>query len=324
MFGAALFMAAACTSVATPAPTVAPPVAASAAPSEAPASAAPGSEAPSASPVASIVATVPAAQLVVPTRLSVCSDIPYPPLEYFDAEGFPTGSDIDIGAEIARRLGLTEAVQNTVFVTIIAALEGAKCDVIISDQNITADRIKKVDMIPYFQAGEAFVVATGNPKGINTTDDLCGKTLAAETGTVEVDYVEGTHDYVGKGLSAACTAKGKPAIVTKQFVHDSDAALALQAGQVDVYFADFPVAANYANSHPEIFQLAPVPQLAPAIVGMSVLPDADHKDLEKAIQTALVSMINDGTYLTILTKYKDEAGAITAAQAMQINKLTLP
>lgn len=314
LLGAALFLVTACGGGATSAPSIA----ATIIPTGTQASA-------SVAPVATQVATVPEAQLITPGRLTVCSDLPYPPLEFFDAQGNPTGSDIDLGAEIAKRLGLVEAVNNTVFSTIIPALQGSKCDIIISDQNITTDRIKAVDMIPYFQAGQAFVVAKGNPKAINTTDDLCGKTIAAETGTTEVDYLEGTGDYTGgKGLTQACVAKGKPAIVTKQFDKDSLAALALQSGQVDSYFADFPVAANYANSKPDSFELAPVPQLGSAIVGISVLPDAGHKELEKAVQTALISMINDGTYLLILTNYKDEAGAITAAQAQQINKTTLP
>jgi ABC-type amino acid transport substrate-binding protein len=40
-----------------------------------------------------------------------------------------------------------------------------------------------------------------------------------------------------------------------------------------------------------------------------------------AVQAALVSMINDGTYLQILTKYGDQSGAITADVAGQLNKV---
>lgn len=311
LLGATLFLVSACGGGASPSPTSAPSATTSAEASTPPASVA---------PVATQVATVPAGELVTADKLTVCSDIPYPPLEFFDAQGNPTGSDIDIGAEIAKRLGLTEAVNNTVFDTIIPALLGGKCDIIISDQNITADRIKQVDMIPYFQAGQAFVVAKGNPAGLQTTMDLCGKKVAAETGTTEVDYVQGTGDYKGSGLSAACTTAGKSAIDLKQFEKDSDAALALASGSVDAYFADYPVAANYANSRPDTFEVAPIPQLAPALVGISVANDTAHKDLEKAVQTALISMISDGTYLTILQKYKDDAGAITADVASQINK----
>jgi polar amino acid transport system substrate-binding protein len=309
LLGAALFLVTACGGGATTAPSSAP----TATPG--------GSTAPaSVAPVATQVATVPDGQLVTAEKLTICSDLPYPPLEYFDDQGNPIGSDIELGAEIAKRLGLTEAVNNTVFDTIIPALLGGKCDIIISDQNITADRIKQVDMIPYFQAGQAFVVAKGNPAALNATLDLCGKKVAAETGTTEVEYIDGTGDYKGQGLSAACTTAGKAAIDLKQFEKDSDAILALASGAVDAYFADYPVAANYANSRPDAFEVSPIPQLAPALVGISVANDAGHKGLEKAVQTALISMINDGSYVAILQKYKDEAGAITADVASQINK----
>jgi polar amino acid transport system substrate-binding protein len=304
-----MFIAAACGSGSSPAPSA----------TEA-AQATTGAPVATATPAPTQVATVPAGQLITAAKLTICSDIPYPPLEFFDAQGNPTGSDIDLGAEIAKRLGLSLAVNNTVFDTIIPALLGGKCDLIISDQNITADRIKQVDMIPYYQAGQAFLVAKGNPAGIKATTDLCGKKVAAETGTTEVDYINGSGDYVGHGLSAACTSAGKPAIDMKQYEKDSDAILALSSAQVDAYFADYPVVQNYANTRADVFEISPIPQLAPALVGMSVPNDAGHKDLEKAVQTALISMINDGTYLTILKKYSDDAGAITVDVASQINK----
>jgi len=319
----ALLVLSACSSAASSSPSSAP---ASTTPSTAPASvpaseAAPSASAAAASPSATVVATIPAEQLVTAEKLTICSDLPYPPLEYFDEQGNPTGSDIELGAAIASRLGLSEVINNTVFDTIIPALLGGKCDIIISDQNITADRVKQVDMIPYFSAGQAFVVAVGNPKKLMTTDDLCGNSVGAETGTTEVDYLEGTGDYKGKGLNAACTTAGKPAINIKQFEKDSDAILALSAGQVDAYFADYPVAANYANSRPDAFEVAPIPQLAPALVGISVAKDDAHKDLKLGVQAALVSLINDGTYLNILKKYKDDAGAITVDVVGQINKV---
>lgn len=280
------------------------------------------SEVPSAaaSPAASIVATVPDGQLITPGKLTICSDIPYPPQEFFDANGNPTGSDIDIGAEIANRLGLQEAVNNTVFDTIIAALQGSKCDIIISAQNITPDRVKQVDMIPYFNAGQSFVVAAGNPKAINATTDLCGKTIGAETGTTEVDYLQGTGTYKSAGgLTQACTKAGQAAINVKEFQKDSDALLALQAGQVDAYFADSPVAGYYTVQHPDQFTLSPIPPLQPALEGISVQNDTGHKELEQAVQAALVSMINDGTYANILKKYGVDSSGITADIAGKLN-----
>jgi len=317
-------------------PTAAPPTAAPifAPASGAPQSVAPGSVAPESmapesaapgSPVASVtaVATVPSDQLEFAGKLVICSDIPYPPQEFFDDSGNPIGSDIEIAQGIAQRLGLTPVIQNSVFDTIIAALQGGKCDMIASAQNITADRILQVDMIPYFQAGQSFVVATGNPAGITSQDSLCGKKIAAETGTTEVDYLNGTGSYKGQGLSKACTAAGKPAITVTTFGKDSDALLALQTGKVDAYFADSPVAGYYTVQHPDAFALSGV-VLGVALEGISVpqvtTTDPSHKELEQGVQAALVSMINDGSYMAILTKYGDQDGAVTAAVAGQINK----
>jgi polar amino acid transport system substrate-binding protein len=302
--GAFLFLLGACSA---PAASTAPSTEPTAVPTVAPSgSTAPASVTPSAAAI-----TVPAGQLIFAGKLVICSDIPYPPQEFFDAQGNATGSDIDIGNEIATRLGLQSQVDNAVFDTIIAAVTGGKCDIIISAQNITADRLKQVDMIPYFQAGQSFVVATGNPKAINTTDDLCGKTIAAETGTTEADYINGTGDYKTSGLSKACTSKGKAAIDLKLFQKDSDALLALSAGQVDAYFADSPVAGYYTVQKPDQFALSGVPPLQTAKEGISVAKD--KTGLRDAVKASLLSMINDGTYLTILKKYGDDSGAIQAS-----------
>jgi ABC-type amino acid transport substrate-binding protein len=52
-------------------------------------------------------------------------------------------------------------------------------------------------MIPYFEAGQSFVVLKGKATEFKPLDDLCGKAIAAETGTVEADHAnpDGTGDY---------------------------------------------------------------------------------------------------------------------------------
>jgi polar amino acid transport system substrate-binding protein len=272
-------------------------------------SAIPGSAGPSESAAASAVANVPTDQLVFPGKLLICSDMPYPPQEFFDDQGKPIGSDIEIGEEIAKRLGLQPTIVNSVFDTIIPALTGGKCDIIISAQNITAARKKQVDMITYFQAGQSFVVAKGNPQNIKTQQDLCGKAIAAENGTTEVDFLNGIGDYEGQGLSEQCTKAGKAKINVKTFPKDSDALLALQGGQVDAYFADSPVAGYYTVQHPEAFELSGL-TLGVAKEGISV--GKDHPELRAAVQRALSQMVNDGTYLKILQKYGLESGNVFA------------
>jgi polar amino acid transport system substrate-binding protein len=309
LLAAAIFVAAACSGGTTPAPTTTPTTSPTEAMSTAP------TEAPTPTPAPTFVATIPSDQLIVPGHLEVCSDIPYPPLEYLDEQGNPIGSDMEIAAGLAQRLGLQLQVENTVFDYIIAAVNGGKCDIIVSDQNITTDRVKQVDMLPYFQAGQAFVVTKGNPEGINTELDVCGKKVGAETSTTEIQYLEGTDLYKSTGgLKKKCTDAGKAAPNAVAFEKDSDAFLALTAGQVDAYFADLPVVAYYVQSQPAQFEQAPITPLDPIKAGISI--PKGHDAVASAVKAALLAMMNDGSYLEILKKYSVEAGAITPAQVV--------
>ncbi len=260
-------------------------------------------------PAPTFVATIPDDQLIVKGKLNVCSDIPYPPLEYLDDQGNPIGSDMELAAGLADRLGLQLEVVNTVFDYIIAAVNGGKCDIIISDQNITAERYAQVDMLPYFEAGQAFVVTKGNPEGINAELDVCGKKVGAELSTTEIQYLEGVDLYKDTGgLKKKCTDAGKDAPESVAFEKDSDAFLALTAGQVDAYFADLPVVAFYIQSQPAQFEQSPITPLDPIKAGISI--PKGHTAVADAVKAALLAMMDDGSYLEILKKYSVDAGAI--------------
>ncbi len=262
------------------------------------------------------VASVDQSTLVTKGKLTACSDIPYPPFEFYDDNGNPAGLDIDMGNEIASRLGLTLQVNNTVFDSIIAAAAGGKCDIVLSDMNITATRNKQISFIEYLQVGQSILVAKGNPQNITGPADLCGQSVAAESGTTEVDYLQGTGDYKGKGEAATCAAAGKqpPTVVVTQ--KDSDALQQLQAGKVVSYFADTPVAGQYAAQHPDQFELVGDP-IEPAPVGIGIpcgqsdCTSAPLTPLGQAVQAAFKSMVADGTYLKILDKYGAKASAVT-------------
>ena len=124
-----------------------------------------GGSSPSSAPTAATI-NVPSDQLAFPGKLLICSDMQYPPQEFLDDQGNPIGSDVEIGQDIGRRLGLQVQFVNSVFSTIVQALMDGRCDIIISAQPSTATTKKRVDMITYFQAGQSFVVAKGNPQKI--------------------------------------------------------------------------------------------------------------------------------------------------------------
>jgi polar amino acid transport system substrate-binding protein len=308
LVAAAAVLAAACSTAGatpTPAPT---PTPVPATPTPAPATPTPVV---STAPSAAAIPTVPASQLIKAGTLTVCTDTSYPPQESLDTSQNPVGSDVDLINEIGKRLGLTVVVKTTNFNAIIPALTGGTCDVIVSAQTITADRQKQVDMIPYFAAGQAFVVVAGNPDKIKTVDDLCGKAVAAEDGTVEAMHINGTGDYKpADGLSQQCVAKGLKPITLKTFTADTQALLALQAGTVAAHFTDEPVCGYEVANGQGKFELVTGLSLERGPEGISV--GKNNTGLRDSVRAALDSMLADGTYLQILTKWGVQSGAITS------------
>ena len=302
VIAATAIIASACSSTATAAPTQAP------TPAPTPTLAPNVTAAPTAVPLP----TVASDQIIKAGTLTVCSDTSYPPQEYLDANQKPVGADIDMINAIGQKLGLTVVIKSTDFNAIIPALTSGTCDIIISAQTITADRQKQVDMVPYFQAGQSFVVVKGNPENIQTVDDLCGKTVAAEDGTVEAMHITGTGDYkAADGLSQQCVAKGKKAITLKTFTADTDALLALQAGTVSAHFTDEPVAGYEVVNGQGKFEMVKDLNLERGPEGISV--GKNHTGLRDAIVATLNAMMKDGSYLQVLTKWGIQSGAVTSA-----------
>lgn len=227
-------------------------------------------------------------------QLVFCSDITYPPEEFF-AEGStkPQGSDIDIGNDIARRLGVKARFDNTGFDAIIASLKANKCDAIISGMNDTAERRQEVNFVDYLSVGQSLMVKPGNPKKIKTLADLSGHSVSVETGTTNKDFLE--------EQSKKLEGQGKAPIKVTTFPKDTAAAAALRTGRVDAYFGDSPVVAYYVGQSPSDFAFGGAP-VNPIPVGIAIRKT--DPDLKKAVQDAVNAMYADGTMTKILAKWK--------------------
>jgi len=228
--------------------------------------------------------------------LTFCTDATYPPEEFFQGTKI-VGSDIDIGTEVAKRLGMTAKFQNTGFDGIIASLLAKKCDVIISGMNDTAERRKQVAFVDYISVGQSLMVKQGNPKGIRSLADLSGKTVSVEVGTTNKIFLD--------QASVALKKKGKPTIKITTFPKDVDAASALKTGRVDAYFGDSPVVAYYIQRDKSLaFAGSPV---NPIPVGMAI---RKGDPLIGKVRLQVKAMYADRKMASILAKWKMSAFAL--------------
>ena len=157
-------------------------------------------------------------------------------------------------------------------------------------------------MVEYFNAGEAYAVAKGNPKKVNG-DDLCGLTVGVQTGTVEDDELD--------TLAAKCKTDGKKEITPLKYAKQTDVTTALVGGKADVMYADSPIIAYaIAQTGGKLEQLGDVFASAP----QGIVVSKDDQALTDAIQKAVQKLIDSGDYLKILTAWGNEAGAVTTAE----------
>lgn len=250
--------------------------------------------------------TVSSWKLVSPGKLTIASDTTYAPAEYSDPANPSNyiGYDMDLAREFAKRLCLEPNIIKADFGAIIPDLSGPtlgqqRYDMSISSFTINSDRQQKVDMIPYFTAGESILVQTGNPKNITSIDSMCGKIVAAQDNTVELAELQdanGTGD--GSSGQAAVCKDNKIKIV--HHPSQNDVVLEVVNGSADASYQDQPVTDYYSKQNSGKLESGGI-TVSPSPQG--IVMRKDNSALETAITNALAAMRTDGTYLKILTNW---------------------
>jgi polar amino acid transport system substrate-binding protein len=123
-------------------------------------------------------------------KLTVCTHLPYEPFQYKQG-GQIVGFDVDVMDLVADELGLEQEIFNTPFEGIETgqAMNTDKCDIAAAGMTITKERAEVMDFSdPYFDATQALLVEKGS--GIDSLEDLSGKTLGVQIGTTGEKYAD--------------------------------------------------------------------------------------------------------------------------------------
>jgi polar amino acid transport system substrate-binding protein len=134
--------------------------------------------------------------------LVVGTSADYPPYESIDASGNFVGFDMDLVRAVGEKLGVEVEIQDMPFDTLIAAVQEGKIDAVIAAMQATAERDKMVDFtIPYRMTKDAFLGAADTTLTLEKPEDAAGKSIGAQTGTVQERWIQDT--LVGGGLTGA-------------------------------------------------------------------------------------------------------------------------
>ena len=217
-------------------------------------------------------------------KLTVCSDVPYPPFEDFDesSESGFKGFDIDIVQAIADGLDLTLEVKDSSFDALQSgqALNAGQCDLAASAMTITDERKAALDFSDgYYDSEQSLLVPEGSD--IAGIDDLDGVKVGVQQGTTGKSYTE----------------ENAPDAQIVTFPSDAEMFQAIKAGQVDALLQDLPV--NLDHEKAGGFSVVETYSTDESY-GLAMKKGSD---LVASVNEQLTTMRDDGSYDTIYDTY---------------------
>ena len=228
------------------------------------------------------------------------------PSNFYAADGkTPAGYEVDLARAIGQKLGLSVTHEAMAFNSLISSLSTGRIDMVMAAMNDTKERQATVDFVDYLTSGIVMTVQKGNPEGIKQPDDLCGKTVAVGLGTSQEVYAQ--------ELSAKCQAAGRPPVEIAVDSEHSQRINSLRTGRADALIMDLGGAIYTAKTagNGEFFEVVDYPLINGAPYGIAF--NKQDGELRSAVQKALQSLMDDGTYDEILRAWGVERGAVDQA-----------
>lgn len=208
-----------------------------------------------------------------------------PPMEMqATKEGVFTGFEIDLVNEVCRRIKATCVYQPMTFEDIMISVLGGKVDLGIDGFFITNERLAYyLFSLPYLQTkAQLFALADSN---INSTNINTGNRIGIEAGTVFQGLLLKKYDNVK----------------VIDYQRQQDMLEDLADHKLDMIMFDFIGASYWVNNSQGVFKLVGDP--ISFGMGYGILANQNKGELMVRINKALTDMQNDGTYVSIYSRY---------------------
>ncbi len=163
-------------------------------------------------------------------KLVIGTSADYPPYEFHkevDGKDQIVGFDISIAQELAKDLGVELEVKDMAFDGLLVALQSDKIDMVFAGMTPTEERKENADFSDiYYTATHRFIVRSGDETGITKMEDLKGKKIGVQKGSVQEGIAQANFD----------------AADIKSLDKVTDLVLDLKNNKVDAVLAEEPVA----------------------------------------------------------------------------------
>lgn len=223
------------------------------------------------------------AQIKAAGKIVVGTSADYPPYESIDADGNFVGFDMDLIRAIGEKLGVEVEIQDMPFDSLIASVQEGKIDAVIAAMQATAERDEQVDFtIPYRMTRDAFAAASGSGLVIEKPEDAAGKSIGAQTGTVQEGWIQ--RNLVEAGLT--------PADMVFSYERADQAALDVANGRIQLLLMDAEPAMELARQTG--LEILLITELT-AEGGKSIAIPDGASDLKAELDRIIQELLDDGT-----------------------------
>ncbi|MDU7239985.1 ABC transporter permease subunit [Clostridium sp.] len=221
-------------------------------------------------------------------KLVVAMSGTYYPFTFLNGDKIE-GFDVDVWREIGNRLGYDIEFTTASFSGLFGLLDTNKANTISNQITVTEERKEKyLFSDPYVYSGAQIIVQEGNPKSINSFDDLKGKKVGVDLGS---NYEQIIRD---KDVNNEVT------IVTYQ---NTDAAFTdLLLGRIDGVVIDKISAIVTINEKELKLELSGEP-IEPVENAFPFVKNSENETLVAEVNKALNDMKEDGTFAEISNKW---------------------
>lgn len=209
-------------------------------------------------------------------RLVVGCDLSNKPFAFLDEHGVESGRDVEMMAELGRRIGREIVWERLPFEELLPAVQDGRVDVVCATLGITPERAEWVSFSEsYFRTG-ILAVVRDEPRAPATLADLAGRRVAASPGTTS---------------ERAVRLAAPQALLVDVSKSDGDHASRLASGLVDAVVLDGPDALRLVQAGGGLRALSP----ALAAEDYAIALPRHAADLRAEIDRALAAMRADGT-----------------------------
>ena len=221
------------------------------------------------------------------TTVRVGTEGAYAPFNFIDSNNQLQGFDVDIAKAVCEKMKVECTFVAQDWDGIIPALTAGKYDAIFASMSITDERKQVIDFSrPYYNTPSAFFAAKDSGLADSKPETLAGKTLGAQSSTIQANYLE--EKYSDNDI--------------KLYPSQEEVNLDLVSGRIDALFVDKLVGEEWVKTADGTCcaVLGADIQVGGGVGAGVRKEDADLRDM---ISKAIEEIKADGTYEKINAKY---------------------